>query len=66
MLNSKVVEMSEVKDGIKVKIEDKDGKTTEQTYNYVLMSIGRKPETMVRRGSCMRGDWVRADNRQAG
>jgi len=45
MLNSKVVEMKEVKDGIKVKIEDKEGKTTENTYDYVLMSIGRKPDT---------------------
>jgi dihydrolipoamide dehydrogenase len=45
MLSSKVVEMNEVKDGIEVKIEDKDGKTSEQTYDYVLMSIGRKPDT---------------------
>ncbi len=45
MLNSKVVEMKEVKDGIKVKIQDKEGKETENTYDYVLMSIGRKPDT---------------------
>ena len=49
MLNSKVVEMKEEKDGIKVKIESaeggKEGKTTENTYDYVLMSIGRKPDT---------------------
>jgi len=45
MLNSKVVEMIEAKDGIIVKIEDKEGKTTENTYDYVLMSIGRKPDT---------------------
>jgi len=45
MLNSKVVEMKEVKDGIKVKIEDKEGKTAENTYDYVLLSIGRKPDT---------------------
>jgi dihydrolipoamide dehydrogenase len=45
MLNSKVVEMKEVKDGIQVKIQDSEGKTTEQTYDYVLMSIGRKPDT---------------------
>ena len=45
MLSSKVVEMNEVKDGIKVKIQDKEGKTSEQTYDYVLMSIGRKPDT---------------------
>ena len=45
MLNSKVVEMKEVKDGIKVKIEDKEGKTSENIYEYILMSIGRKPDT---------------------
>ena len=49
MLNSKVVEIKEEKDGIKVKIESaeggKEGKTTENTYDYVLMSIGRKPDT---------------------
>ena len=45
MLNSKVVEMKEVKDGIQVKIQDKEGKTSENTYDYVLMSIGRKPDT---------------------
>jgi dihydrolipoamide dehydrogenase len=45
MLNSKVVEMKEINDGIQVKIQDSEGKTTEQTYDYVLMSIGRKPDT---------------------
>jgi dihydrolipoyl dehydrogenase len=45
MLSSKVVEMNEVNDGIKVKIEDKERKTSEQIYDYVLMSIGRKPDT---------------------
>jgi dihydrolipoamide dehydrogenase len=45
MLNSKVVEMNEVKNGIKVKIEDKDGNTDDKTFDYVLMSVGRKPDT---------------------
>lgn len=45
MLNSKVTEMKEVKNGISVKIEDKDGKLSEEIYDYVLMSIGRKPDT---------------------
>ncbi|MCG6912604.1 dihydrolipoyl dehydrogenase [bacterium BMS3Abin03] len=45
MLRSKVVRLKEVNDGIKVKIEDKEGKTTENTYEYVLISIGRKPDT---------------------
>ena len=45
MLNSKVIEMKETKNGLKVKIEDKDGKVKEDEYEYVLMSVGRKPET---------------------
>lgn len=44
LLNSKVTEMKEVKNGISVKIEDKEGKTSEEVYDYVLMSIGRKPD----------------------
>ena len=45
MLNSKVLEMKEVNNGINVKIKGEDGKEFEQVYDYVLMSIGRKPET---------------------
>jgi dihydrolipoamide dehydrogenase len=45
MLESKVNELKEVKNGIQVKIQDKDGKTSTETYDYVLMSIGRKPTT---------------------
>ncbi|MBI5726514.1 MAG: dihydrolipoyl dehydrogenase [Ignavibacteriales bacterium] len=45
MLNSKVVGMKEIADGIAVQIEDKDGKASEMVYDYVLMSIGRKPVT---------------------
>ena len=45
MLESKVSELKEVKNGIQVKIQDKDGKTSNETYDYVLMSIGRKPTT---------------------
>jgi len=45
MLNSKVVEMKEVKDGMQVKIKDGEGKTAEYIYDYVLMSVGRKPDT---------------------
>ena len=44
MLNSKVVEIKEVKDGIQVMIQDSEGKVTENTYDYVLMSVGRKPD----------------------
>ena len=43
MLDSKVIEMKEVSNGIEVKIQDKTGKKSTDTYDYVLMSIGRKP-----------------------
>ncbi len=45
ILNAKVVEMNEVKNGISVKIEDKDGNQNSETFDYVLMSVGRRPET---------------------
>ncbi len=45
MLNSKVVEMKEMKDKIKVKIQDKDGNNSVSTYDYVLISVGRNPDT---------------------
>lgn len=45
MLDSKVMEMKEVKNGIEVKIENKEGKSSTDTYDYVLMSVGRKPDT---------------------
>ena len=45
MLDSKVVEIKEESDGLRVKIQNKNGETAEQKYDYVLMSIGRKPDT---------------------
>jgi dihydrolipoamide dehydrogenase len=45
MLESKVTRMTETDKGIRVTIEGKEGKTTEEEYEYVLMSIGRRPET---------------------
>ena len=45
MLSSKVIGMNEVNDGINVKIQSADGKVEEIIYDYVLMSIGRRPET---------------------
>ncbi len=45
MTNSKVLEMKEVKAGISVKIQDDKGNTSDKVYDYVLMSIGRRPET---------------------
>ena len=45
MTKSKVLQMKEVKDGISVKIEDEKGNVADKVYDYILMSIGRKPET---------------------
>jgi dihydrolipoamide dehydrogenase len=45
MLNSKVVEMKESGNGIIVKIQTQEGTTSEFNYDYVLMSVGRHPET---------------------
>jgi dihydrolipoamide dehydrogenase len=45
MLDSKVVEIKEESDGLQVKIQNKNGEIAEQKYDYVLMSIGRKPDT---------------------
>jgi dihydrolipoamide dehydrogenase len=45
MTNSKVIEMKEIKDKIVVKILDGNGNILEKSYDYVLLSIGRRPET---------------------
>lgn len=45
MLQSKVVEIKEEGDGLLVKIENKDKQIEEHKFDYVLMSIGRKPQT---------------------
>ena len=45
MLNSKVLELKEVNNAVSVKIQSADGNISEHLYDYVLMSIGRKPET---------------------
>lgn len=45
LLSTKVVAMKAVKDGIRVKFEDKDGKTSEQKFSKVLVSIGRTPNS---------------------
>lgn len=44
-LNTKVVEMKEVKNGLKVKFEGDDVDKKEQTFDKVLVSVGRKPVT---------------------
>lgn len=45
MLDSKVVEMKEVSDGLQVKTQNNSGEISEHKYDYVLMSIGRKPDS---------------------
>lgn len=45
MTSSKVLEMNETNNTINVKIQDEKGNIIEKNYDYVLMSIGRKPET---------------------
>ena len=45
MLDSKVVEIKESGDALTVKIQAQDGAVLEYSYDYVLMSIGRRPET---------------------
>ena len=47
MLRSKVVEMKEEKNEIKVKIEDDNGNLADKSYDYVLMSVGRKPMILI-------------------
>lgn len=43
MLNSKVLSIKEENKSLIVSIEDKNGNRTNTAYDYVLMSIGRKP-----------------------
>lgn len=45
MLQSKVVEIKEEGEELIVKIENKDKQIEEHHFDYVLMSIGRKPQT---------------------
>ena len=44
MLSSKVLELKEQGNSISVKIQTAEGKIIDQSYDYVLMSIGRKPD----------------------
>jgi dihydrolipoamide dehydrogenase len=43
LLNTKVVELKEVADGIKVRLEGANLAAPEQTFEKVLVSVGRKP-----------------------
>ncbi|MCR4374436.1 MAG: dihydrolipoyl dehydrogenase [Acidobacteria bacterium] len=47
LLKTKVTGMTEVKNGIKVAMELPDGKTVDETYDRVLVSIGRKPNSAI-------------------
>jgi dihydrolipoamide dehydrogenase len=44
-LNTKVAELKEQKNGVRVSLEDKKGETTQKLFEKVLISIGRKPNT---------------------
>ncbi len=45
MLETKVVQMQENKDGVTVTFADKDGKEFKEDYDRVLVSVGRKPNS---------------------
>ena len=45
MVSTKVAGMEETKDGIKVSFENKDGKKFDETYEKVLVAVGRRPNT---------------------
>ncbi len=45
LLNTRVVEIKELKDGIKVRFESPGGEQSEQKFDHVLVSVGRKPNS---------------------
>jgi dihydrolipoyl dehydrogenase len=47
MLNTKVAEMREGKDGIRVKFEGADADSQGQSFDKVLVSVGRKPNSAI-------------------
>ena len=44
-LNSQVVDMKEVKNGIRVKLKGDDGEESEQVFEKILVAVGRKPNS---------------------
>ena len=46
LLSTKVVGMTEQKDGLKVTFEDSEGARRDQVFDKVLVSVGRKPNKM--------------------
>ena len=47
MLNTKVVDLKETEKGIQVRCEAQDGKCTEKSYDKLLISVGRKPNSQI-------------------
>jgi dihydrolipoamide dehydrogenase len=45
MVNTKVASATETKDGVRVKFEGAEAPAEEQTYEMVLVSVGRKPNS---------------------
>jgi dihydrolipoamide dehydrogenase len=45
LLKTKVAKVEEVRDGIRATLEGPDGKTTEQIFDRVLVSVGRRPNS---------------------
>ena len=45
LLDTKVVGVEKAKSNIKVRFEDKEGKSSTESYDYILASIGRKPNS---------------------
>ncbi len=44
-LNTKVIKMEETKNGIAVTFEDRNGQTSKDEFDKVLVAVGRKPNT---------------------
>jgi dihydrolipoamide dehydrogenase len=47
LLETKVVEAAEEKGGMRVTFEGKDGKRSKQTFDKVLVAVGRKPNSKI-------------------
>jgi len=45
LLNTKVIDIKEIKSGFKVKLQSKENKVSEKIYESVLISAGRKPNS---------------------
>jgi len=45
LLNTKVIDIKEIKTGFKVKLQSKENKVSEKIYESVLISAGRKPNS---------------------